>query len=251
MANRNRHKDKHKNLINKPVQEVLHQLVPGQRKFLIRLGQGKSQEEGTLVQRTQNVRFRRFPIAWGVPMDELGYSYWMIHLLQQPIMPWDPIITCLNTYLPEARSYIHQSFVNECKTSKFLVMLDSDVIPPANAITKCLDRKLPLVGGWYPKKSDDPKERKPVVYNFSHLDENGTAKWNIREKPGEGLEEVDGAGAGFWVMRRDVAEAIGERPYDMLRCGEDLEMCLKVKEAGYNIYIDWSLKAEHRGVFSI
>ena len=83
------------------------------------------------------------------------------------------------------------------------------------------------------------------------MEDDGKASWQIRKERGEGLQEVDGAGAGFWVMSREVAEAIGSRPYDYLRCGEDLEMCLKVREAGYKMYIDWDLKAEHRGVFSI
>lgn len=231
--------------------DAMTKYAPNQRIIVTRIGDSKSSVSGQEDTRTSVVKYRRFAVAWGVPMDELGYSYWMLHFVQQGIMPWDPVIMCLNTYLPQARSFIHESFVKMPDTVKYLVMLDSDVIPPVGAIEKLISYKKPLVGGWYPKKAEDPAERKPVVYDFDHFDEGGTARWAMREAPGKGLERVDGAGAGCWVMRRDVAEAIGPRPYDMLRCGEDLEMCLKVKEAGFDIWIDWDLKAEHRGVFSI
>ena len=233
------------------IADAFEKYMPGNRMVVRRLGTSRGQEDHTVDAQTSVIKYRRFPVAWGVPMDELGYSYWFSKVMTQHIMPWDPLIHCLNTYLPEARSFIHETFVNMPKEIKYLIMLDSDVIPPEGAISKLLTYKKPMVGGWYPKKSENPEERKPVVYDFDRINEDGRAMWRIRQEPGSGLERVDGAGAGFWVMRRDVAEAIGPRPYDMLRCGEDLEMCLKVREAGFDIYIDWDLKAEHRGVFSI
>lgn len=247
----NRQKITQKELSKLTVPEAMERFMPDSRQLIARLGKGRSDPDGDIVRRKQQIKFRRFPISWGVPMDELGYSYWMMHFMQQSVMPWDDIVICLNTYLPEARSFIHESFVKELTMSKYLVMLDSDVIPPPGAIEKLVAYKLPLVGGWYPKKSEDKAEQKPVVYDFNKIGDDGKAYWQIRDKAGEGLEEVDGAGAGFWVMSREVAEAIGPRPYDYLRCGEDLEMCLKVTEAGYKMYIDWNLRAEHRGVLSI
>lgn len=249
---RNRHKKppddtpQHSNLV-----DAFQKYAPGQRTLVTRLGTSKSENLGEVDINTYTIAYRRFPVAWGVPMDELGYSYWFSKFMQQDIMPWDPLIFCLNTYLPEARSFIHETFVNMPEEVKYLVMLDSDVIPPEGSVAKLIKYKKPLVGGWYPKKSEKPEERHPVVYDFKEIDADGKAMWRSRKEIGTGLERVDGAGAGFWVMRRDVAEAIGPRPYDFLRCGEDLEMCLKVREAGFDIYIDWDLKAEHRGVFSI
>lgn len=246
-----RHEKKPVNFSGLSVVEGMEKFMPNQRTVITRAGGGLSDTEPAVVHNTTQVRYRRFPVAWGVPADELGYSYWMMHFVQQPLMPWDPIIFCLNTYLPEARSFIHESFVKDLKGCDYLVMLDSDVIPPPGAIAKLLTYKMPLVGGWYRRKSEDIAKRNPVVYDFDSIQDDGKAMWRMRSEPGEGIEKVDGAGAGFWVMRRDVAEAIGPRPYDYLRCGEDLEMCLKVKEAGFDIHIDWSMQAEHRGVLSI
>lgn len=247
-----RHAPKQADLKKLSLMDAIEKYMPDRRRVITRLGKGRSEPDGDIIKSTNVVKYRRFPVTWGIPMDELGYSYWMQSFIAyQPVMPWDDLIFCLNTYLPEARSFIHEEFIKTCKNVPYLIMFDSDVVAPIGAVEKLLSYRLPLVGGWYPKKSEDPKERKPVVYDFSMINEKGMAMWKIRQEVGEGLEKVDGAGAGFWVMRRDVAEAIGPRPYDMLRCGEDLELCLKVKEAGFDIYIDWQIKAEHRGVFSI
>jgi len=59
---------------------------------------------------------------------------------------------------------------------------------------------------------------------------------------------VDAAGAGCWLMHRDVAKAIGHSPYDMQTGGEDLSLCLKVHEAGFDTWIDWDIACAHAGV---
>lgn len=248
---RKRHENKLKDVSDMGVVDAMKKFMPDSRHVITRIGTSRSESEGEVIEQTSTIRYRRFSVAWSSPMDELGYSYWTLHFVQQPIMPWDDIILCLNTYVTHARNFIHKTFLEVSKSCKYLVMLDSDVIPPPFTVEKLIAMNLPLVGGWYPKKTKDPAERKPVVYNFDHFDDDGKALWKERAVPGEGIEEVDGAGAGFWVMRRDVAEAIGKEPYSMDRCGEDLELCLKVREAGFPIYIDWDIRAEHRGVMSV
>jgi hypothetical protein len=49
-------------------------------------------------------------------------------------------------------------------------------------------------------------------------------------------------------MSRQVAVAIGEKPYDMLRGGEDLELCRKVVAGGFELWIDWDVECGHAGV---
>jgi len=249
-SSQKRHEEKPIDVTKLDLPETLEKFAPNTREVVSLLGEGRAETGGDIELKRDVIKYRRFPVAWGVPFDELGYSYWFINFMKLNFMPWDALIFAINTYLPEARSFIHEQFLTITTDAKFLVMLDSDVIPPPGAVAKLIARKLPLVGGWYPKKTHKEEDRKPVVYDF-HGYVNGKPKWQIRDKPGKGLEEVGAAGAGFWVMRRDVAEAIGKRPYDFLKAGEDLEMCRKVKEAGFKIYIDWDLKAEHRGVFSV
>ncbi len=190
------------------------------------------------------VPLRHMPVCWGIPMDELCFSLWVGNFFHLPYMPWDHMSVTYSTYLPDARNTIHKIFVNDLKDD-YLVMLDSDVMPPPDFLDRLLKHKLPLVGGWYRKKGG---KNDPVVYDQIAAD-GVLHKWKIREEPGTGLEKVDGAGAGCWLMHRSVAEAIGQTPYSMENGGgEDLNMCSKVRAAGFDIYIDWSIACAHAGV---
>lgn len=61
------------------------------------------------------------------------------------------------------------------------------------------------------------------------------------------LQEVDGCGAHFFLVKREVLEAI---PYPWFQCtrdsaGEDFDFCRKVKKAGFKIYADFGLYTGH------
>jgi hypothetical protein len=88
----------------------------------------------------------------------------------------------------------------------------------------------------------------PVVYDFLKDDENGYATWMHRANPGEGLEKVEGIGMGCVLMSRDVAESLGEKPYDMNQGGEDLVLCRKLMKLNIPLYVDWSINCAHLGV---
>lgn len=189
------------------------------------------------------VKIRHIPVTWGIPFDEVVFSKWVVNTFRLQMMPWDSVCTTQSTYLPDARNSIHSDFLST--GNEWLVMLDSDVIPPPDFLDRLLAHHLPMVGGWYHKKGE-PFD--PVVYDFDHIGDDGKYKYRIRKEPGAGLEEVDAAGAGVWLMHRDVAKAVGERPYDMEHGGEDLRLCERVKAAGFKIYIDWSVACAHCGV---
>ena len=129
--------------------------------------------------------------------------------------------------------------------------LESDVSPAPGIVDRLLAHtKNPdvlMVGGWYRKKGEPYH---PVVYQELGVDENDYFGYRIYEEDdiGEGLEQVDAAGAGCWLMHRSVAEAIGPRPYDMQHGGEDLKLCRAVRDAGFKIWIDWSIACAHVGV---
>lgn len=189
------------------------------------------------------VEIRTFPVSWGIPMDELIFAKWFNSFIRLRIMPWDEMITTMSTYLPDARNIIHQGFVTKSQ-SEWLVMLDSDVLPPPDFLKRLMAHNLPMVGGWYRKKG---APFAPVVYDI-YEGEGDKTIYKPRLEPGTGLEKVDGAGAGCWLMHRSVAVAIGERPYDMNGGGEDLQLCRKVIAAGFDIVIDWSVACAHVGV---
>ena len=189
-------------------------------------------------------------VCWAFPMDEVVFSPWVTNLLFLRPMPWDEILTIKHTYLPDARNKLHEQYVNEAHAD-WLFMLDSDVCPPPDTLDRLLlhhkrDPRRKMLGGWYRKKGE-PYD--PVVYEYAKR-ENDAMWWRNYsvDEIGEGLERVDGAGAGCWLMHREIAEALGPRPYNMNEGGEDLTLCKKVSNLGYDMYIDWSIAAAHTGV---
>jgi GT2 family glycosyltransferase len=160
-------------------------------------------------------------------------------------MPWDSYGSTESTYLPSARNEIHRGYVEDMD-APYLMMLDSDVLPPPNLIETLLSHDKALVGGWYRNKRK-PKPPHPIVYDFVEEDAGGL-QFRHREEAGEGLEKVDGMGAGCWLMRRDLAEALGPKPYSMHKATEDLVLCRKITELGYDIWVDWNMACAHISV---
>ena len=193
----------------------------------------------------QEYRIRPIPICWGVPMDELMFSKWFVNYLRLSPMPWDSYATTESTYLPSARNDIHNVFLNDTD-APFLMMLDSDVLPPPNIIDMLMAHKKHIVGGWYKNKSLR-KGPHPIVYDF-YSESEESIQWVNRAEPGVGLEKVDGMGAGCWLMSRELAEALGESPYDMERGTEDLVLCKRILDLGYEMWVDWDIPCAHMGV---
>lgn len=204
----------------------------------------QANSEGHAIHDRAPVRLRTRPVAWAVPTDEVLYARFFTNWLRLRVMPWDDIYTIGSTYLPDARNKLHQFFVEESQCGH-LVMLDSDVLPPPDFLERLLAHDKPMVGGWYRKKGEPYP---PVVYDFEKTEADGVHWWRIRPEAGTGLEQVDGAGAGCWLMRRDVAEALGKAPYSMSEGGEDLTLCKRLRDLGIPIFIDWSVACAHVGV---
>ena len=200
---------------------------------------------GSEVRERGAVKLRTKPVAWAFPLDEIVFTRFFTNFLRLRVMPWDDLYTIGSTYLPEARNTLHRFFVEESQC-EHLVMLDSDVLPPPDFLERLLAHNKPLVGGWYRKKDEAGT---PCVYTYETQEADGVYWWKPRPVPGVGLEQVDGAGAGCWLMHRSVAEALGPKPYDMNQGGEDLALCKRVTDLGFPIFIDWSVACAHAGVF--
>ena len=224
----------------KPYQEELAKHVPKKRQLFRKVG-----NETTEVTE-EVVKLRMFAISWGFPFDEISYSLWTINTLRLGMMPWDEVSTSRSTYLPTARNMIHDNFLEHSETP-WLVMLDSDVLPPPDFLDRLLSHDKPFVGGWYRMKGG---MEYPVVYddNGKVDPENGHPLYNPRHEAGTGLEAVSALGAGCLSMHRDVAEAIGRSPYNLEGGGEDLALCRAIDAAEYEVLVDWSVACAHLGV---
>ncbi len=193
----------------------------------------------------EHYQLRTTPVCWGIPFDEVLFSKFFTMFIRQGIMPWDDFATSEGTYLPEARNGIHNTFLNESQ-APYLMMQDSDILAPANIVTTLLKHDKHLVGGWYKNKNDFYPPH-PIVYDF-FSESSTSANFIARQEPGEGLEKVDGMGAGCWLMSRELAEALGIDPYSMEKGGEDLWLSKKVMDLGYEMWVDWDLAVAHLGI---
>lgn len=198
---------------------------------------------GEMAMETLAINLRTQQIAVGIPMDETLYSMWFENYIKIGIMPWDLMLTTRSTYLPDARNKVHNAFLESGLA--YLFMLDSDVVPRPGIIDRLMEKQLPMVGGWYRRKSREAAW--PVVYDYSHYAD-GKHHYNQRTEAGQGMEQVGGMGAGCWLMSRDAALAVGKDPYDLNTGGEDLVLCTRLREAGIPLWVDWTEKCAHVGV---
>lgn len=198
----------------------------------------------------RSVSIRTTPVAWGVPCDEVMFSKFFVWFIKHAgFMPWDSWLTTEGTYLGQARNQIHQRYTEGSAGVPYLMMLDSDIVFPQHMLKVLVSHKLPIVGGWYKdKKSPD---HHPAVYDFAEDTPDGVSHWKHRSIPGAGLEKVDGMGAGCWLMTREVAEALGPRPYEEFGGGEDMKLCRKLMKLGIPLHVDWDLPLAHVGVFHV
>lgn len=212
-------------------------------------------EDGQTKHHKSPVVLRTTPITWAIPFDEVCFSKAWRSMLMARLMPWDSLMTCEHTYLAEARQTIHNQFLDEGVTD-WLYMQDSDVCTPPDYIVRLLahyaaDPSKKVLAGFYRVKS---QPFFPVVYrwkgaklNFKDVSIDWWQHYEIEDMKPE-LMEVDGAGAGAWLIHREVLEKIGHDPYAMHSGGEDLQLCRLITQAGYKMWIDGSLKLAHVGV---
>lgn len=191
----------------------------------------------------QTVKFRKTQVCWGIPMDELMYSLWFSNFIHLPVMPWDNISVTMSTYLVSARNAIHNNFLKKMNC-EWLVMLDSDVLPPPAFLDQLIGSGKKMIGGWYRGKGGNSH---PTVYDLAD-DKQEAWIWAQRKEPGKGIEKVGALGSGILLMHRSIAEIIGEEPFGRYMGGEDMVLCRILKEKGIDIFVDWSIACAHAGV---
>lgn len=137
---------------------------------------------------------------------------------------------------------------------EWLFSLDSDVIPPPDAILRLLGRNVPIISGVYHRRS--PPHGVPVMIRNS--------QWVTKYTRGEVLE-VDLVGAGCLLTHRSVYERIPpQRPgkpwfdwrVDLKGTGvvpdhecmsEDFSLCMHWKKHGLKVLVDTSVQCRHAG----
>lgn len=138
---------------------------------------------------------------------------------------------------------------------QYCFFLDSDVIPPRDAILRLMARKLPFVSGMYCRRS--PPAAVPVMLR------NG--QWLTNFVPGS-MVEVDLVGAGCLLLHRSLLESLPpQRPQagkawfdwrvdcrgvlpDAECLSEDFTLCTHARKHGHKVYVDTSIRCRHVGL---
>lgn len=134
----------------------------------------------------------------------------------------------------------------------WLFFLDSDVIPPKDAILRLIAHDQPIISGVYCRRS--PPAGVPVMIRG--------AGW-VTQYPENSIIEVDMVGAGCLLIHRSVLETLppqrpGKHWFDwrvdmqgLLPQGEclseDFTMCIHAKKHGYKILVDTGIQCRHIG----
>lgn len=139
----------------------------------------------------------------------------------------------------------------------YIFFLDSDVIPPHDAVIRLMKHDLPIVSGVYCRRS--PPHMHPVAMKGG--------QWLPFDLPQNQLLEVDVVGAGCLLIRRDVLEKMKPiapeqgahwfhwrvdmsgllPPGEAL--SEDYAFCLHAKrQLGISTILDTSVRARHVGL---
>lgn len=94
---------------------------------------------------------------------------------------------------------------------------------------------------------------RPVVFK-DYTEGEGYMPYRWGELPEQGLMKVFAAGTGGMLIRRRVLDAIGDPWFQYVQGGnlnEDLIFCRRVREAGFDIWLDVDVQMGHCGTFIV
>lgn len=132
----------------------------------------------------------------------------------------------------------------------YLLMIDDDMLAPPDLFYKLAAHNKDIVAALAFTRNPD---HKPVIYEtvegFSH--ETGKSYGFTRfvnNYPRNQLVECDAVGFGAVLIKTDVFKKLPQPWFfGMERTGEDITLCVKAKKAGFQIFMDTSLKLGHLG----
>ncbi len=138
--------------------------------------------------------------------------------------------------------------------AKYLFFLDSDVIPPAYAITRLMSWRLPIVSGLYYSKRGYPaawKADPELTDKYAPIDFTGFKN--------EGLVECDVLPMGCCLIDLRVFDVIphGDKgwfewsafnPRVEAGLSEDFSFCKKAREYGFRLWVDSGCRCVHETI---
>lgn len=200
---------------------------------------------------------RDLALGWVHPQDRVD-PYFAISLFRMAReTDCTPISVPSGPKVDKTRNIVVEQFLaTDCE---WLLFVDTDMTFSPAMVQRLYDKRSEnVVLSGFCRMADArpvPKVRKP--------DEDGTERWFIIEDPGDGVVSVDVTGAAFLLAHRSVYEKVGAnyagpRPWFAFteRFGtsdmsEDGEFSVRVKECGFEIHVDGSVRPGHRKVMTV
>ncbi len=143
---------------------------------------------------------------------------------------------------------VHQALMDDCS---HLIMMDTDQIYPADTIMKMISHDADVVGALVHRRYPPFA---PILYRGElHKYKNVS----YEETYSGGLVEVDATGTGCILFNMEVFKAIEPPWFELIPgkdgrpVGEDIRFCTKLRSAGYRIYVDTSVRADHLTTFRV
>lgn len=152
-----------------------------------------------------------------------------------------------NSLVYDARETIVQHFLkSECDA---LMFIDSDMTFSPQSINYLARHDLPIVTA---KAFKRVYPFQPCFYTTIKKEQDQQYYLESPIEYGEGLLPIDGAGMACCLIKREVFEKI-DAPYFFPKesLGEDLSFCLKVKDAGIQMYLDTTIQFGHLAYFEV
>lgn len=145
----------------------------------------------------------------------------------------------------------------------WILLADSDMELPRQTVPALLSHDLPIVSGLYFQRAEP---HLPEAWHVGRMGSDPLRRTdsedfemrslNLADVGGQRLAEVDAVGAGCLLVRREVFKAL-DRPFFAANesrdagLNEDLNFCLRAREAGFPVHVDLGVQPTHLGVTGI
>lgn len=154
-----------------------------------------------------------------------------------------------------ARNQIVEFFLSSERRFTHLLMIDSDTIPPVDAVERLLSHKQPVVTGLTPILAYKDDGYETYDNAFVEVERDGTGKVTKTHVAARnsGLQEVFRCGASCLLIERKVFESMVP-PYFVFETNpentshvrsEDIQFCDRVRGHGFAIHADTEVVCQH------
>lgn len=129
-----------------------------------------------------------------------------------------------------------------------VLFVDSDMVFNPDSLHRLMVHGKDIVGGNYYTRV---RPYKSCVFDQLGIVD-GKVEFETVKDIRQGLQECEGIGTGFLLIRtqvfKDIIEACQCKPFEpSIGCGEDLAFCIRARACGYKVFVDHDLTIGHIG----